>query len=102
MEEQREPGRDLDADVSEILDGFVGRDEPPYYSAEIEPAIRALYKLHERGWFWRLDSVPSGIICTIQRLTEDPKKVKDPKRQTYQIGARSLPLAISLVVLKTK
>jgi len=101
-EETREAGRDLDADVAEILYGAIGRDEPRYFSTEIEPAIGALDALHKKGWFWRLDSVPSGYICTVQCLTPNGKDPKNPERRTYQIGSSTLPLAVSLAVLKTK
>lgn len=101
-EETRQAGRDLDTDVSEILYGTVGRDEPRFFSTEVEPAIAALDILHKKGWFWRIDSVPTGYICTVQCLTPNGKDPKNPERRTYQIGAKILPLAISLAVLKTK
>ena len=101
-EETREAGRDLDKDISEMLFGPTEQQEPRYYSTEVEPAIGALDILHKKGWFWRLDSVPSGYICTVQCLTPNGKNPKNPERRTYQIGAKTLPLAISLAVLKTK
>lgn len=102
VEKAPEAGRELDAEIGELFFGPVGRNEPKYFSTDTDAAIAVLYKLHEQGWFWRLDSVPGGIICTVQRLAEDPTKVKDPKRQTYQVGAATLPLAICSAALKTR
>jgi hypothetical protein len=101
MEETREAGQDLDADIEETFFGAIGRDEPRHFSTEIEPAIVILDKLHQEGWFYRIDSVPNGVIVTLQCLTGKGDK-KNPERLTYQIGAKTLPLAISLAALKTR
>lgn len=98
----REAGRDLDADIEEAFFGAVGRDEPKHYSTELEPAGIILDKLHKMGWFWRLDSVPNGVIFTVQCLTTKGKDPKNPERKTFQIGAATIPLAICLGALKTK
>ena len=102
VEKAPEAGRELDAEIGELFFGPMGRNEPKYFSTDIEDSIAVLYKLHDDGWFWRLDSVQGGFICTLQRLAEDPRKVKDPKRQTFQIGAKTLPLAICTAALKTR
>jgi len=102
MEIAREAGRDLDADIEEAFFGPIGRDEPRYYSTDMEPASVLLDKLHKEGWFWRLDSVPGGVICTVQCLTPNGKDPKNPERKTFQIGAATIPLAISLAALKTR
>lgn len=99
---QREAGRDLDADVSEVLYGPVGRDEPRFFSTEVEPAIGALDILHKKGYFWRLDSVSTGYICTLQCLTANGKDPKNPERKTIQVGSKTLPLAIALSILRIK
>jgi hypothetical protein len=97
----RQAGPDLDADVEEAFFGRLGRDEPKHYSTEIEPAALVLDKMHKSGWFYRIDSVPNGVIVTVQCLTgKGPKN--NPERRTYQIGAPTLPLGICLAALKTK
>lgn len=101
IEITREAGQDLDADIQEAFFGAVGRDEPKPFSTELEPAAVVLDKLHKEGWFYRIDSVPNGVIVTVQCLTGkgDPK---NPERLTYQIGANTLPLGICLAALKTR
>lgn len=97
----REAGPDLDADIQTAMFGAVGRDEPKPFSTEIEPAYRVLNILHKEGWFYRIDSVPNGVIVTLQCLTgKGPKN--NPERLTYQIGAPTLPLGICLAALKTR
>lgn len=96
-----EAGSELDAELHEGFFGAVGRNEPPAYSTDIAAAALLLDKLHKAGWFYRIDSVPSGVIVTVQCLTAkgDPK---NPERLTHQIGAATLPLGISLAALKTR
>jgi len=78
----------LDTKISEKL--FPG--EPPVgYSMDMNSAFNVLEKLHSQGWFWRLDSVHDGVICTIQNLT----------RKTYSIGAKTAALAICECAVKT-
>lgn len=98
----RQAGRDLDAEIDEAFFGALGRNEPKYFSTEMEPAAVILDKLHKEGWFWRLDSVPSGVIFTVQCLTPNGKDPKNPERKTFQIGASTIPLAICLGALKTR
>lgn len=102
MEESRIAGRDLDGEIGEAFFGPNGRNEPRFYSTDIEPASAILSKLHEEGWFWRLDSVPGGVICTVQCLTPNGKDPKNPERKTFQVGAATIPLAICLAALKTR
>lgn len=97
----RDAGPDLDAEVQEAFFKAVGRDEPKPYSTAIEPAAILLDKLHKEGWFYRIDSVPNGVIVTVQCLTGKGKK-DNPERLTYQIGAKTLPLGICLAALKTR
>jgi hypothetical protein len=100
-EETRQAGRDLDADICEAFFGPIGRNAPRPYSTDIEPAYDILCKLHEEGWFYRIDSVPNGVIVTVQCLTGKGDK-KNPERLTYQIGAATLPLGICLAALRTR
>jgi len=97
----RQAGPDLDAEIQEGLFGAVGRDEPRPYSTEIESASIILDKLHKNGYFWRLDSVPNGVIFTVQCLVPGGKDPKNPDRRTFQIGAPTISLAICLGALKT-
>lgn len=97
----REAGPDLDADIEEAFFGAVGRNEPRHFSTAFEPAALILDKLHKEGWFYRIDSVPNGVIVTVQCLTGKGDK-KNPERLTYQIGAATLPLGICLAGLKTR
>lgn len=97
----REAGPDLDAEIQEAFFGAVGRTEPKAYSTQLDPAAILLDKLHKEGWFYRIDSVPNGVIVTVQCLTgKGPKN--NPERRTYQIGAPTLPLGICLAALKTR
>jgi Phage ABA sandwich domain len=102
QEKSREAGRDLDSDIEEAFFGAVGRIEPRFFSTEIEPAMVVLDKIHKEGWFWRLDSVPNGVIFTVQCLTPNGKDPKNPERKTFQVGAATIPLAICLGALKTR
>lgn len=97
-----EAGRELDAEVGELLFDPIGRNEPKYYSTNMEDAFAVLYKLHELGWFWRLDSVHGGVICTVQCLIGDPKKTANPERKTIQVGAATIPVAICTAAIKTR
>jgi hypothetical protein len=101
QEQSPEAGPELDSKVHEAFFGAVGRNEPKKYSTEIEPAAFLLDKIHKEGWFYRIDSVPNGVIVTVQCLTGkgDPK---NPERKTFQVGAASLPLGICLAALKTR
>ena len=102
MEEiTRKAGPELDEELEVAFFGAVGRNEPRHFSTELEPAAVLLDKIHKEGWFYRIDSVPNGVIVTVQRLTGkgDPK---NPERLTYQIGANTLPLGIALAALKTR
>lgn len=56
----------------------------------LEEAFSTLEALHKQGWFWRLDSVHDGVICTMQNL----------KRKTYQIGAPTVTEAINACAAK--
>ena len=100
-EKSREAGPDLDADIEEAFFSAVGRDEPRHFSTDISAAAVILDKIHKEGWFYRIDSVPSGVIVTVQCLTGkgDPK---NPERKTFQVGASTLPLGICLAALKTR
>ena len=102
QEKSRDAGRDLDADIEEAFFGKIGRDEPRFFSTEIESAMIVLDKIHKEGWFWRLDSVPNGVIFTVQCLTPNGKDPKNPERKTFQVGAATIPLAICLCALKTR
>lgn len=93
--------QELEADIEEAFFGAIGRNEPRRFTTEFEPAMLLLYKLHEQGFFWRLDSVPNGVICTLQRLVGDLKK-PNPERQTFQIGAATIPLAIAEAAMQTR
>lgn len=98
--QQPEAGQELDAQVEEALFGAIGRNEPRPFSTDLHYGAILLNKIHENGFFWRLDSVPNGVICTVQKALGDPRDEKT-KRQTYQIGAATISLAISLAALKT-
>ena len=102
MSEEKGPeaGQELDADIEEGFFGAIGRNEPRLFSTQPEPAVTLLYKLHAQGWFWRLDSVMGGVICTLQKIVGDPKS-KNPDRLTFQVGAPTLPLAICSAAIKT-
>jgi hypothetical protein len=95
-----EAGEELDTIVSEGFFGIVGRNPPKKFSTEVEPAAELLEKLHTLGWFWRLDSVMGGVICTLQKIVGDPKKSRNPERLTFQVGAATLPLAICSAAVK--
>ena len=101
QEESREAGPDLDADIEEAFFGAVGRTEPRHFSTDISCAAVVLDKIHTEGWFYRIDSVPTGVIVTVQCLTGTGSK-ENPERLTYQIGAATLPLGICLAALKTR
>jgi len=97
----REAGPELDSEIQEAFFGPVGRNEPAHYSTSVEAACIILDKLHKEGWFYRIDSVPNGVIVTVQCLTGGGKK-DNPERLTYQIGAKTLSLGICLAGLKTR
>ena len=101
QEKSKGAGPELDSEIEEAFFGAVGRNEPKHYSTEIEPAAVILDKIHKEGWFYRIDSVPNGVIVTVQCLTGkgDPK---NPERKTFQVGAATLPLGICLAALKTR
>jgi hypothetical protein len=101
QEKSRDAGRDLDADIEETFFGAVGRNEPRHFSTEIECAYVILDKIHKEGWFYRIDSMPNGVIVTVQCLTGTGKR-DNPDRKTFQIGAPTLPLGICLAALKTR
>lgn len=69
------------------------------YSTNVADAFSVLEKLHSQGWFWRLDSVHDGVICTIQGVPKDAKSLKD--RITYTIRAATAAQAICECALKT-
>lgn len=54
-------------------------------------ALEVLNTLHGAGWFWRLDSVHDGVICTLQN--------KD--RKTYSVRAPTVAGAICEAALRT-
>ena len=98
-EETRQAGPDLDADIQEAIFGPVGRTEPKPFSTDMLAAMELLETLHKAAWFWRLDSVMGGYICTLQRIVGDLKK-PNPERKTIQVGAATIPLAISLAAVR--
>lgn len=61
-------------------------------SSPIETAFEVLESLHKQGWFWRLDSVHDGVICTVQNV----------KRKTFQIGAASVAEAVAACAAKVR
>ena len=63
----------------------------PVYTHNTAAAFTVLAKLHSQGWFWRLDSVHDGVICTIQNL----------KRKTFSVGAPTASQAICECAVKT-
>jgi len=77
----------------QILEKLFPGEPPLYddYTTSMDAAFYVLQKLHSQGWFWRLDSVHDGVICTVQNL----------KRKTYSIGAKTAPLAICECAVKT-
>lgn len=95
-------GPELDKEIEVQFFDAINKEEPRFFSTEIEPAMLLLDKLHQQGYFWRLDSVPRGVIFTVQCLTPNGKDPKNPERKTFQVGASTIPLAISLGALKTR
>jgi len=69
---------------------FPGEPPRPYITA-IDAAFDVLTKLRSQGWFWRLDSVHDGAICTLQNL----------ERKTYSIRSDTAAKAICECALKT-
>lgn len=61
------------------------------YSTDLIQAGRVLDKLHKAGFFWRLDSVHDGCICTLQNI----------ERKTYSVRASTISLAICETALRT-
>lgn len=47
-----------------------------YYTEYISDAFTVLNEMHGRGWFWRLDSVHDGVICTMQNLARKTFSVR--------------------------
>lgn len=66
-------------------------NEAGEYVSDILSASRVLTVLHKRGWFWRLDSVHDGVICTIQ----------NELRKTYSVRAPTISGAICEVAMRT-
>lgn len=62
-------------------------------------AISVLQTLHKKGWFWRLDSVHDGVICTLQGIPVDAKSLQD--RKTFSIRSATLAQAICEAAVKT-
>lgn len=60
-------------------------------ASNINAAFEVLDKLHSQGWFWRLDSVHDGVVCTIQNV----------KRLTFSIRSPNAPQAILECAIKT-
>ncbi len=61
------------------------------YASEVGSAFDVLNKLHSQGWFWRLDSVHDGVICTVQNV----------QRKTFSIRSDTAAKAICECALKT-
>lgn len=61
------------------------------YASDIGSAFDILKRLHSQGWFWRLDSVHDGVICTIQNVS----------RKTFSIRSATAEQAICECALKT-
>lgn len=100
VEEIKAAGPELDAEIQEAFFGAIGRTEPKPFSTDSGAAMELLDKLHQAAWFWRLDSVQGGYICTVQRIVGELTQ-RNPERKTFQIGAATIPLAICLAALKT-
>ncbi len=61
------------------------------YSTDLIQAGRVLEKLHKAGFFWRLDSVHDGVVCTLQNI----------ERKTWSVRASTISLAICETALRT-
>ena len=72
-----------------IAETFMANELHPY-TTDVGFATRVLEVLHKKGFFWRLDSVHDGVICTLQ----------DIKRKTYQVRAATISLAICEAALR--
>jgi Phage ABA sandwich domain len=64
--------------------------ETQSYSTDVTQAFRVLNKVHKKGYFWRLDSVHDGVICTLQNI----------ERKTFSVRADTVALAICETVLR--
>lgn len=80
----------LDLSIA-ILMELSEKDGVPAYSQDIKDAFDVLAKLHSKAWFWRLDSVHDGVICTIQNV----------KRKTYSVRAPTAAQAICECAVRT-
>jgi len=65
--------------------------EIPSYSESVADAFEILKTLHSQGWFWRVDSVHDGVICTLQNRD----------RKTFSIRAPTAAQAICECAVKT-
>lgn len=74
----------------QIAEQFMDNELQPY-STDLIQAGRVLEKLHKSGFFWRLDSVHDGVICTLQNI----------ERKTYSVRASTISLAICETALRT-
>lgn len=74
-----------------LAEKLLGSAEVLAYSTDVKDAFDVLKKLHSQGWFWRLDSVHDGVVCTIQNL----------KRKTFSIRAPSAAQAICECAVRT-
>lgn len=84
---------ELNAAVAEFLGAPAnGREPPANYSGDLILAGTVLEALHKRGWFWRLDSVHDGVICTLQNV----------KRKTYQVKGATMAAAICEAAARIK
>lgn len=81
--------------MSEALDKEIAEklmeNEVQPYSTDLVSASRVLNHLHKNGFFWRLDSVHDGVICTLQNV----------KRVTYSVRSGTIAQAICEAALRT-
>lgn len=84
--------QDVEATIGEKIMGLPhSRDPFPSYTTNITEAFSVLKKLHETGWFWRLDSVHDGVVCTLQNTD----------RKTFSVRSVTAPQAICECALRT-
>jgi hypothetical protein len=74
-----------------IAEKLLGTAEVLAYSTDVKDAFDVLKKLHSQGWFWRLDSVHDGVVCTIQNV----------KRKTFSIRAPNAAQAVCECAVRT-
>lgn len=74
----------------EIAEKFMSNEVQPY-STDLVSSARVLEQLHKNGFFWRLDSVYDGVICTLQNV----------QRVTYSVRSGTIAQAICEAALRT-